>query len=189
MAEIGNGTGGINADHVLDLLADAFRLGGGQIDLVEHRHDFEIVVDGLIDVGEGLGFDTLAGVDHQQSALAGGQRARDFVGEVHVSGRVDQVQHIGFAVLGLVVEAHGVGLDGDAAFALKIHRIQNLILHIAVGHRTRELDETVGERRLAVVNMSDDGKIADQRNISHLRRCLAVQRSKVKADVRALIPR
>ena len=52
-----------------------------------------------------------------------------------------------------------------------------------------QLDQPVGERRFAVVDMGDDGEIADMGGISHLRRCLALARSKVKADVRALIPR
>ena len=93
-----NGVGGINADHIFNLLADALRLGGGQIDLVEHGHDFKIVVDGLIDIGQRLRFHTLRSVHHQQRAFAGGQRARDFIGKVHMARRVDQVQHIVLAV-------------------------------------------------------------------------------------------
>jgi multidrug efflux pump subunit AcrA (membrane-fusion protein) len=76
----------------------------------------------LIDVGQRLGLDALRGVDHQQRAFAGGQRAADLIGEVDVAGRVHQVEDIGLAVLGLVVEAHGLRLDGDAALALDIHR-------------------------------------------------------------------
>ena len=49
------------------------RLGGRQVDLVQHRHDLVVVVDGLVDVGQGLGLDALAGVHHQDRALAGGQ--------------------------------------------------------------------------------------------------------------------
>ena len=67
--------GGVDADHVLDLLLHLFGLGGGQIDLVQHRHDFEIGVERVIDVGEGLRFHALRGVDHQQRAFARGQRA------------------------------------------------------------------------------------------------------------------
>ena len=91
--------GGVQADHVLDLLADAVRLGGGQVDLVENRNDLVIVVERLVDVGERLRFHALAGVHHQQRTLARGQAARDFVGEVHMAGRVDQIELIGFAVL------------------------------------------------------------------------------------------
>jgi hypothetical protein len=68
-----HGVGGVDADHVLDLGAHAVGLGGGQVDLVEDRDDLVVVVDGLIDIGQGLGFDALRGVDDQQRALAGGQ--------------------------------------------------------------------------------------------------------------------
>jgi hypothetical protein len=44
-----------------------------------------------------------------------------------VAGRVHQVEHIGLAVLGLVVEPHGLRLDGDAALALDIHGIEHLL--------------------------------------------------------------
>ena len=52
----------------------------------------------LVDVGERLRLDALAGVDHQQRALAGGERAVDLVGEVDVAGRVDQVEDVVLAV-------------------------------------------------------------------------------------------
>ena len=75
-------------------------LGRRQVDLVEHRHDLVAGVERVIDVGERLRLDALAGVDHQQRAFAGGQRARHLVGEVDMAGRVDQVEDIGLAVLG-----------------------------------------------------------------------------------------
>ena len=117
-----HGVGGVEADHVLDLLLDAIGLGGGQIDLVEHRHDLVAGVERMIDVGERLRLDALAGVDDQQRALAGGQRARNFIGEVDVAGRVHQVEDVGLAVLGLVFEPDGLRLDGDAALALDVHK-------------------------------------------------------------------
>ena len=91
---------GVEADHVLDLLPDLVRLGGRQVDLVEDRHDLVVVVERLVDVGERLRLDALAGVDHQERALAGGERAVDLVGEVDVAGRVDQVEDVVLAVLG-----------------------------------------------------------------------------------------
>ena len=51
---------GVEPDHVLDLLLDAVGVGGGQVDLVEHRQDLEVVVERLVDVGERLRLDALA---------------------------------------------------------------------------------------------------------------------------------
>ena len=118
-------------------------------------------VERVIDVGERLRLDPLARVDHQQRALAGGERARHLVGEVDVAGRVHEVENVGLAVLGLVFEADGVGLDGDAALALDVHRIEHLLDHVAFRHGSGLLDQPVGERRLAMVDMGDDGEVAD----------------------------
>ena len=152
---------GVEADHVLDLLLDALGLGGRQVDLVEHRHDLVPGVERVIDVGERLRLDALARVDDEERALAGRQRARDLVGEVDVAGRVHQVEDVGLAVLGPVFEPHGLRLDGDAALALDVHRIEHLLDHLALGDRPGLLDQPVGERRLAVVDMGDDREVAD----------------------------
>ena len=60
-------------------------LGGGEIDLVDHRHDLMVVLDRLVDVGERLRLDPLGGVDDQQRALAGGEAAAHLIGEVDVA--------------------------------------------------------------------------------------------------------
>ncbi len=152
---------GVEADDVLDLLLDSVRLGRRQVDLVEHGHDLVAGVERVIDVGERLRLDPLRRVDDQQRALAGGERARHLVGEVDVAGRIHQVENVGLAVLRLVFEADRVGLDGDAALALDIHRIEHLLDHVALGDRAGLLDQPVGERRFAVVDMRDDGEVAD----------------------------
>jgi hypothetical protein len=94
---------------------------------------------------------------------------RDFIGEVDVAGGVDQVQDVHLAVLGLVVDADGVGLDGDAALALDIHAVEQLGFHVAVGHRARRLDQPVGQRGFAVVDVRHDGEIADLCELGHAR--------------------
>ena len=157
-----DGVGGIEADHVLDLLLDAVTVRRRQVDLVEDGQDLEIVVERLVDVGERLRLDALARVDDQHGALAGGEAARHLVGEVDVARRVHQVELIELAVLGLVVEAHGLRLDGDAALALDVHRVEDLLLHVPVGDVAAQLDEPIREGRLSVVNVGDDGEIADQ---------------------------
>jgi len=64
---------GVEPDHVLDLLLHRRRIGGRQIDLVEHRHNLMAGVDRLVNVGKRLRLDALAGVHHEQRALAGGE--------------------------------------------------------------------------------------------------------------------
>ena len=70
-----NGIMGIDTDDILDLLLDPLRIGGRQIDLVQHRKNLKVDIQGEIDVGQCLGLDPLRCVNHQQPTLAGGQRA------------------------------------------------------------------------------------------------------------------
>ena len=104
----------------------------GRSILLMHRHDFEALLDGRVAVGDALRLDALRRVDHQQRAFAGRQRARDFVGEVHVPRRVDEVQLVALAVARVVAQRHALRLDGDAALALEVHGVEHLRLHLAV---------------------------------------------------------
>jgi hypothetical protein len=75
----------IEAQVLVDLLLDAVDIGGRQIDFVDDRNDLEIVLHGQVEVGQGLGFDPLAGVDQEQRPFAGSQRTRDLVGEIDMT--------------------------------------------------------------------------------------------------------
>ena len=123
------------------------------------------LIDGEIGVGQRLRFHALRRIDDQQRAFAGGQRARDFVGEIDVAGRVDQVELIGLAVLRRVHHADGVGLDGDAALALQVHGVQHLRLHFARGQRAGQLEQAVGQRGFAMVDVRDDREVADESGV------------------------
>lgn len=162
-----SGVGGVDADDALDFLFHPLRLGLGQVHLVQHGHHFQPLLDGGVAVGDGLRLDALAGVHYQQRALAGGQRAADFVGEVDVAGGIDEVELVGLTVLRLVVQGHAVGLDGDPALALQVHGVQDLGLHFAIGEAAAHLDEAIGQRRLAMVDMGNDGEIADMAQVAH----------------------
>ena len=90
-----HGVGGIEPDRAFDHLLGALDIGAGQVNLVDDRNDFKAVVDGEIRIGQRLRLDALRGVHHQQRAFAGGQRARNLVGEIHVARGVDQVELVG----------------------------------------------------------------------------------------------
>ena len=74
---------------------------------------------------------------------------------------IDQVKLIGLAVVRGVHHADGVGFDGDAAFALEVHGVEDLRLHFARCQGPREFQQAVGQRGLAVVDVRDDREIAD----------------------------
>ena len=58
-------------------------------------------------------------------------------------------------------DANGLSLDRDPAFALELHRVENLLAHLARGDGVGQLEDAIGERRLAVVDVRDDREVAD----------------------------
>jgi len=56
--------------------------------------------------------------------------------------------------------AHGLELDGNAFFALEIHRIEELGLHVSLVDGAGELEHAIGQGRLTMVDMRDDTKIS-----------------------------
>ncbi|MNZ87639.1 hypothetical protein D3C78_1065030 [compost metagenome] len=77
-----------------------------------------------------------------------------------MSRGVDKVELVGLAVLRLIIQRHALRFDGNATLALKIHRIEHLRGHFTFGQATANLDNTVGQRRLTVVNVGNNGEIS-----------------------------
>ena len=152
---------GVETDDVLDLPLGLVRLRTRQIDLVDDRNDLEVVLDGKVRVGQRLRLHALRRVDEQQRPFTRGQRPRDLVGKIHVARRIDQVQHVLLAVVGRIRQADRVRLDGDATLALEVHAVEHLRLHLARLERASHLEKTVSQRRLAVVDVRDDGEVPD----------------------------
>ena len=111
------------------------------------------MVQRQIAVRQRLRLNALAGVDDEDCALAGGQTAADLVLEVHMARGVDEVELVGLAVLGSVVQGNGAGFDGDAALPLDVHVIEDLILHDALVHALGQLQNAVRQGGLAVVDV------------------------------------
>ena len=151
----------VEAQVALDLLAHPVHVGGGQVDLVDHRDDRQVVLQRQVEVGHRLRLDALGRVDQQQRPLAGHERPPHLVREVDVARRVDQVQAARPALRVLVAEGHGVALDRDAPLPLDVHRVEDLVAELPVLDRPAVLDQAVGERRLAVVDVGDDAEVAD----------------------------
>ena len=99
---------GGNRETLLDLGTRALGVGGGQVDLVDDGNDLEVGVHGEQGIGDRLRLDTLGGIHDENRALACRQRARDLVGEIDVTRRVDEVELVCLAVVGLVENADGL---------------------------------------------------------------------------------
>ena len=157
----GQGLRAVQPDVLLDFGLHARHVRARQVDLVEDRDDLVVVVEGEVHVGEGLRLDALRGVHDQQRAFAGRQRTGNLIVEVHMAGGVDEVEQVGVAVLGLVGDADGLRLDGDAALALDVHAVEVLVALFAVRHQPGDFEDAVGKRRFPVVDVGDDAEIAD----------------------------
>ena len=151
----------LDADDVLDLPGHPVRVRAGQVDLVDHGKDLQVVVQGQVYIGQGLGLDALGGVHHQDCSVAGSQGTGHLVVEVHVSRSVDEVEDILLSVLCLINGTDGLGLDGNASLPLQIHVVQDLGLHLPLGQKSRHLDDTVRQGGFAVVDMSNDTEVSD----------------------------
>ena len=75
-------------------------------------------------------------------------------------GCVDQVELVGLAGGGCVFEGDRIALDRDAPLTLEIHAVEDLIAKLSIIDRAAGLDQTVGERRFPMVDMSDDTEVA-----------------------------
>ena len=151
----------VDADDILDFLPHPLRLCRGQVDLVDNRHNLQTVVHRKVGVRQRLRLYALRRVHHKDGALAGRQRPRYLIVEVHMARCINQIEYIIHPVLRAVGQGDGVRLDGNAALTFEIHTVQQLILHIAQRHRLGFLQDAVGKGRFAVVDMGDDAEIAD----------------------------
>src|SRR5262245_40937945 len=119
-----NGGLGGDSENVFELSFRQFDVCMRKIDLIDDRNDRQILLHCEVNIRNGLSLDALGGIDNQKSAFAGAQAARNFVGEIDVARSVNQVQLVFLPVFGLVVHGDGMGLDGDTALALQIHRVE-----------------------------------------------------------------
>ena len=154
------GIRGIQADDILYLGCHLIRMSAGKVCLVQYREYLQVMIQGQVYIGQGLGLHALGGIHHQDRAVAGSEASGNFIIKVHVSGGVNQIQDIFIAILCLVDGPDRLGLDGYAPLPLQIHVVQDLVLHLPAGEKSRHLDDTVRQRGFAVVDMGDDTEIS-----------------------------
>ena len=78
-----------------------------------------------------------------------------------MSRRVDQVEQVRLSIRRQVVHAHGVQLDRDAPLALEFIVVQDLLSHLTPVESAGLLEQPVGQRALAMIDVSDDAEVAD----------------------------
>jgi len=172
LAGFGGALEGIRAvdpDDVLNFFLHFFRMGGGKIDFVENRNDLDVLIESEVDISQGLGFNALSGVNNEQGAFACRERTGNLVVEVDVPWRVQKIEFVLLAVVRLVGNAHGLRLDGNAAFPLDVHAVKVLILGFTGADHLGDVQYAVSQSRFSVVDMRDDAEISNVAEIRHVR--------------------
>ena len=133
------------------------RPGVGAIDLVDHHDRLQAALQGLGEHEAGLRHGAFGRVDQHQRAVGHPQHALDLAAEVGVARRVDDVD-----LHAAVGDGDVLGQDGDPPFALQVVGVEDLLadqLRIAVAAALAQ--HAIDKRRLAVVNVGDNGHVAD----------------------------
>jgi hypothetical protein len=108
------------------------------------------------------GHDALFGVNQEDAAVHHAKDPFDLAAEVGVAWGVDDVD-AGFARLAVPEDAGALGEDGDPAFALLVVRVHGALYRRLIGSENARLGEQlIHERSLAVVDVGDDGDVAER---------------------------
>ena len=136
---------------------------GGFVDLVEDDNGLEAELEGLVEDEAGLGHGALGGIDEEQDAVGHVEDALDLPAEVGMAGGVDDVD-----LHAVVADGDVLGEDGDAALALEGVAVEDAVLGGGFAFGDVELaQDGIHERGFAVVDVGDDGDVADVRNSFH----------------------
>ena len=142
------------AEAVDDHVDAAPEVGAGAIELVDEADPRHGVLVRLAPDGLGLGLDAGHAVEDDDRAIEDAQAALDLDGEVHVPGRIDDVDLV------VVPEAgRGRGGDGDAALLLlrhPVHRGRALVDLAELVDLLRVEEDSLGHGRLARVDVGND---------------------------------
>jgi hypothetical protein len=85
---------GVGAEALAHRLHAHLEVGADLVHLVHERDAGDLVAVGLAPHRLALGLDAVAAVEHRHRAVEHAQRALHLDGEVHVSGRVDDVDAV-----------------------------------------------------------------------------------------------
>ena len=167
-------------EEVIDLVQHFLRASIGAINLVDYEDGRQSGFKSFAKHVSGLRQRTLTGVDKQHHSVDHLESALDFTAEVAVPGGIDDID------LHIVIKNRGIlGKDSDAALALKLVRVHHTIGdNLVRAKRTTLAKHSVDEGRLAVINVSDDGDVANRRIQEGAFQCFTMPEP-VRCSVRA----
>jgi hypothetical protein len=137
----------------LDGFVDA---GCRAVDLVDDHDRAQPALQRPGQDGARLGHGAFDGVDQQQAAIGHVEHPLHLTAEVGVAGGVDDVD-----LYARVGDGGVFGEDGDATLAFQIVGVEDeAACSIGVAEDIRLLEQTVDQGRLAMVDVGDDGDVA-----------------------------
>ncbi len=156
--EVDGGLVGVEVEEELvDLVEDLVGAGIGAVDLVEHDHRGKVGGEGLGQDVAGLGQRALGGVDEQHDPVDHGESSLDLAAEVGVPRRVDEVD-----LRALPGDGGRLGEDRDAPLALLVVGVHDPVdERLVLAEHPARAEEGVDERRLAVIDVGDEGDVAE----------------------------
>ena len=145
---------GVRAEAVLDRVDAAPEVGAGAVELVDEAEARHAVAVGLAPDRLGLGLDAGHAVEDDDRAVEHAEAPLDLDREVHVPGRIDDVD----AMIAPERRRRGGG-DGDPPLLLlghPVHRGRALMDLAELVDLLRVEEDPLGDGRLAGVDMRDD---------------------------------
>ncbi len=112
-----------------------------------------------IKIGKCLCFYALRGVNDEQRSFTGSQRPTHLIGEIDVTGSIDQIQRIHLTITSMVLQSYCPQLDSDATLTLNIHGIKDLFRHLALRYGVSAFQEPISQRGFSMVNMSNNTEV------------------------------
>ncbi len=152
---------GIGAEAIDDRLDVGVEVGASAVEFVDETDARHLVPVGLTPHSLGLGLDPGDAVEDGDGPIEDPQAALDFDGEVDMAGSVDDVDVV------VVPDTGGGGRgDRDPPLLLLLHPVHRGGAFVDLTDlvvATRVVEDALGQRRLARVDMSHDPDVAGAR--------------------------
>ncbi len=152
--------------YILDLLHNAIVVCADAVEFVDENNSCHFGFVGITPVCLRLRLDTAGSAEHAHTAVENLQRTIDLDREVHVSGRVDDVQGVIFPVA-----AGRSRLDRDATLLFLLHEVRRgftVVDFTRTVDLARELQDALGRRGLARVHVGKDADVAVSAQVFHV---------------------
>ena len=150
------------AKEVENLVQDFVRAGVAAVDLVDHEDDREAELERLLEDEARLRKRTFGGIHEQNDRVGHEQGALDLATEVGVARGVDHVELDDLALFVGPANARVLREDGDATLPLERVRVHDPVDHgFVLAERAGLAEHVVDERGLAMVDVGDDGDVAE----------------------------